>query len=175
MCSLMPPALARSMRAYFVKRGKALNVGLHIRTSSVAGFSMLAALRALRRWRRLTSRYHSEQQLIERWLAAVQGAVAESLELALELAACGNLVKGYGETSERGHRNLTAILADAGQSSRTLSATERTLRVRKARIAALDDPEGRKLAGSLGLEMPEIKAKPLRFVPRNSISASSLE
>jgi indolepyruvate ferredoxin oxidoreductase beta subunit len=173
LCSLMPTALAGKLRAYFGKRGKPMNVGLHIRTSSVAGFAMLAGLRSLRRWRRLTSRYHSEQALIERWLAAVQDAAAESLELALELAACGNLVKGYGETSERGHRNLKAILADAGQPSGTLSATERALRVRTARAAALDDPEGRKLASSLGLAMPEIKAKPLRFVPRHSISAST--
>jgi indolepyruvate ferredoxin oxidoreductase beta subunit len=173
MCSLMPPALAGRMRAYFVKRGKALNVGLHIRTSSVAGFTMLAALRSLRRWRRMTSRYHSEQQLIERWLAALRAAASGSLEVALELAACGNLVKGYGETSERGHRNLKAILADIEQASGTVSPAERALRVRKAREAALDDPEGRKLAGALGLAMPEIKAKPLRFVPRDAISASS--
>jgi indolepyruvate ferredoxin oxidoreductase beta subunit len=170
MCSLMPGPLAGRMRAYFVKRGKALNVGMHIRTSSIAGFSMLAALRALRRWRRLTSRYDNEQQLIERWLAAVHVAAAESLEVALQLASCGNLVKGYGETSERGHRNLKAILADFEQTARTVDASERARRVRMARDAALADPEGRKLAASLGLAVPEIKAKPLRFV-RNSASA----
>jgi indolepyruvate ferredoxin oxidoreductase beta subunit len=172
MCSLMPGPLAVRMRAYFVKRGKALNVGMHIRTSSIAGFSMLAALRALRRWRRLTSRYDSEQQLIERWLAAVRAAAAESLEVALQLAACGNLVKGYGETSERGHRNLTAILADFEQTAPSVDASERARRVRLAREAALADPEGRKLAASLGLAVPEIKAKPLRFV-RNPASAST--
>jgi indolepyruvate ferredoxin oxidoreductase beta subunit len=58
---------------------------------------MLCVLRSLRPLRRRTSRYAEEQAMIERWLAAVGAALRGPL--AVKLALCGNLVKGYGETN----------------------------------------------------------------------------
>ncbi|MEF7614495.1 indolepyruvate oxidoreductase subunit beta family protein [Aquincola sp. MAHUQ-54] len=163
ICSILPTGLAARLRRRYAGRAHALNVGLHMRTDTVGGFALLCVLRSLRRWRPRTSRYTIEQQAIDRWLAAVGAALPRSAELAVELALCGNLVKGYGETSERGHRNLAAILDDV-QTRGTDDAAALTERVRSARQAALADPEGRALAGSLGLPRPEPKAQPIRIV-----------
>jgi indolepyruvate ferredoxin oxidoreductase beta subunit len=161
LCSIMPTGIANWLRKRLAGREGGMNVGLHVRTDTVSGFLMLCALRSLRPLRPRTSRYASEQQMIERWLAAVQDALGRSTELAYALALCGNLVKGYGETSERGHRNLQLILDDIENAPAAADAAER---VKRAREAALADPEGRTLAASLGLPPPALVAKPVRFV-----------
>jgi len=174
LCSVLPPAPAGMVRRYFEKRGKSFNIGLHLKTNTVSGFMLLSALRSLRGWRRRSSRYRDEQRLIGEWLAAVGHAVPASLELAHEIALCGNLVKGYGETSERGHGNLKKVMFDlAAFDSQSMSAAEQAARVRAAREAALEDPEGRKLAAVLGLKAPELKAKPMRFVKKKDIAAAT--
>lgn len=161
ICSVMPTGIADRLRRRFASRAGGMNVGLHVRTHTVSGFLILCALRSLRPLRSRTSRYAVEQQMIERWLDMVQGALNHSADLAYELALCGNLVKGYGETSERGHRNLKMILSDI---ERDAYAGDAAGRVKRARDAALADPEGRSLAKSLGLQPPPLVAKPLRFV-----------
>ena len=89
------------------------------------------------------------------------------------MALCGNLVKGYGETSESGHSSLTTVLKDVeAWLSLTIekrdahSIEQAVARVRSAREAALVDPEGRALARSLGLPPPPIRAHPIRIVRR---------
>lgn len=79
--------------------------------------------------------------------------------LALEVALCGNLVKGYGETSRRGHKNLNTILAQV-----SAGATAET--VRTARVAALADPEGRQLGAAIGQPV-ERPIKIVRRLPAN--------
>jgi len=130
IASLLPPAGAAWLNAGAA--GKTWHKNLLLRTDTIRGFLMLCMLRALRPLRRRTSRYALENTAIERWLAAVDGAMRTPM--ALELALCGNLVKGYGETNRRGHRNLTAILAQA-------LAGANAGDVRTARLAALADPE----------------------------------
>lgn len=153
IASLLPPRLAAWVRKRFA--GRSLSRGLHMRTDTLAGFTVLCGLRALRPWRRRTSRYAQEQVFIERWLAAVHAALPQPV--ALELALCGNLVKGYGETSERGHRNLATILDEA---ARGADADQ----IRRARVAALADPEGQQLASALGRPPPPPVAHPIRIV-----------
>lgn len=167
VCSLLPTRLALWLRRKLAHKADKLNVGLHMRTDTVIGFAMLCGLRSLRPLRPRTSRFAAEQTMIDRWLGAVRDALARSTELAFELALCGNLVKGYGETSERGHRNLSAVLLDIEQHA-ALDTPALIQRVRSARLAALADPEGRQLAGALGLPAPEPKSHPIRIVRRQS-------
>lgn len=171
ICSLLPTRAARWLRARLAHKSHKLSIGLYMRTDTVRGFAMLCALRSLRplRWR--TSRYAFEQAMIERWLDAVRLALSLSPRLAFELALCGNLVKGYGETSERGHRNLGAVLDDMQGliASKPLGAGSLDTaadRVRSARDAALADPEGRTLARALGLPTPEARTHPIHIVRR---------
>lgn len=56
------------LRKKLAHKAHKLNVGLHVRTDTVRGFAMLCVLRSLRAWRRKTSRFASEQALIDRSL-----------------------------------------------------------------------------------------------------------
>lgn len=173
IASLLPPTAAAWLRRRFA--GRSLARGLHMRTDTLAGFLMLCALRTLRPWRLRSSRFAQEQAFIERWLASVHSALKSgpplapglAHALAHELALCGNLVKGYGDTQARGHRSLAAIL-DNLDSHPGLEITAMTERVKRARLAALADPEGRALAAALDLPKPEPTVKPIRFFPRKS-------
>ncbi|MCJ9709636.1 indolepyruvate oxidoreductase subunit beta family protein [Bordetella hinzii] len=160
-CSVLPAGLAGWLRRRLARRLGKGGVDLHVRTSTVGGFALLCLLRGLRRWRPRTERYAREQAMIERWLQAVRALLPGSPRAALELALCGNLVKGYGETSERGHRNLAAILDDAGQAG---AGEALAGRIAAARRAALADPQGQALARALDLPAPPLVEQPLRFV-----------
>ena len=147
-CSLLPariacPVLRAADRGGWRRR---LNVGLHVRTSSITGFLLLWTLARLKRLRRGMYRFREEQERIETWLARVGEAQASSVALALEAAKCANLVKGYGETHERGVRNFERTMACLAACARTLDPAA-TLRI--LREAALADPEGGKLDAAI--------------------------
>jgi indolepyruvate ferredoxin oxidoreductase beta subunit len=52
-----------------------------------------------------------ENQRIEAWLQQIQDIAPRNLALAAELAECQTLVKGYGDTHERGWLSFTRICA----------------------------------------------------------------
>ncbi len=126
---------------------------LRVGTHTVLGVLALRAVAALKGQRRRGSRYALEQQLIERWLAAVLRGTQEHWALGHELALCGRLIKGYGSTNERGKENLLHIIdhlafaVDAGGAAQT--ATSRTAAVRAARQAATADDAGTALDQTL--------------------------
>ncbi len=147
--ALLPPALSRRLVAWAEKRGlmHKLNVGLHVNSSSVTGFLMLRLLASLRPLRRMSARYAEEQALIARWLAAI--AAAPAPELALEIALCGRLIKGYGDTNRRAKANFLRIFDTLVESGTVADVQARALAVRSARVGALADPEGRGLEATL--------------------------
>ncbi len=149
VAALLPPALSKLLVAWAGKRGlmHKLNIGLNVRTSSVSGFLILRLLAALRPLRRRSARYAEEQVLIERWLRAI--AAAPDAELALEIALCGRLIKGYGDTNRRAKANFLRIFDTLVDSGALADASERAQAVRAARVGALADPEGRGLETSL--------------------------
>jgi indolepyruvate ferredoxin oxidoreductase beta subunit len=83
---------------------------MHIKTSGVSGFLLVRSLAWLRPLRPFSYRYHEEQELIERWLSLVSDAAGRDAALALEVADCARLIKGYGETHRRGRANFLAIV-----------------------------------------------------------------
>ena len=170
IAALLPRTLSRRLLAWARRRGLAqrLNVGMRIKTTSVTGFLLLRSLAWLRPLRRMGARYGDEQALIERWLAAVRGAAREPA-LALEIARCARLIKGYGETNQRGRDNFARIMDTLVESEAVSGPAERAAAIRDAREAALADPEGRGLESSLsalGIAPLPPKAKPVRFVRR---------
>ena len=60
------------------------------------------------------------------------------------------LIKGYGETHRRGKANFVAILDALVENPPTSDAGEQAKAIRKAREAALADPEGKALGQALG-------------------------
>jgi len=124
--------------------------GRQIATSSIGGFLQLYWLAGLRRWRRKTLRYSQENERIERWLELIARVVQQNYALAVEIADCQQLVKGYGETHERGAASFEAILADVRDWEQREDAAGR---VSTLRVAALADDQGIALAKALA-ELP---------------------
>jgi len=120
--------------------------GRQIRTSTVTGFLMLHTLGGLRRWRRGTLRYQEENARIEQWLGRIEGLVAVNYPLAVELARAQRLVKGYGETHERGWRNFCALVDRIDDLAQREDGAEVLARLQ---AAALADEEGEALAREL--------------------------
>ncbi|HUJ86165.1 MAG TPA: indolepyruvate oxidoreductase subunit beta family protein [Burkholderiales bacterium] len=167
VAALLPRGPSRALLRWARRRGLALrlNVGLQVKTTSVSGFLTLRSLAWLRPWRRLSARYADEQALIERWLAAIRSA-ARDPGLALEIALCGRLIKGYGDTHQRGKENFLRIMDTLVEGGALADAEACAAAVRDAREAALADPEGRRLEGSLaahGIAPLPPRAKPLKF------------
>jgi len=84
--------------------------GRQIRTTHVSGFVFLYLLGALRRFRRGTLRFQEEDARIRAWLAKLTELAPTNYALAVELARLQRLVKGYGETHERGWRNFCQLV-----------------------------------------------------------------
>jgi indolepyruvate ferredoxin oxidoreductase, beta subunit len=153
MCSILPPWIARPIIAVAERRGwiDKFHWGMEIKTNSVFGYLRFLMLAKLRRFRPRSYRYLKEQAAIEAWLALIVAAAAKSAPLALEIAECARLIKGYGDTLARGTANYAAIegqvirpvLAGALPLSRGADA------VASARMAALTDPDGESLAKCL--------------------------
>jgi indolepyruvate ferredoxin oxidoreductase beta subunit len=159
--SLLPAFLGKKLHSWAEKRGKldAYNVGMHIKTSGVLGYLLVRSLAWLKPWRPMSYRYGEEQRLIERWLGLVAEAAERDTGLALQVAECARLIKGYGETHRRGKANFLAIVDALIENPATASPAEQAAAIRKAREAALADPEGKALGVSLG--KPVVWLKPV--------------
>ena len=155
--ALLPAAWAQRLQAWDRRRVlqglQPWALPLRLGTHTVLGVLALRLVAALKGQRRRGSRYALEQQLIERWLQAVEMGTREHWALGHELAQCGRLIKGYGSTNERGKENLLHIidhLAFAADAAGLMqSAAQRTAAVRAARLAAVADDAGTALDRTL--------------------------
>ena len=172
IAAILPPLLAGRVLAWGKRRGiGALSVGIRLQTTAVHGWLALRLLAALRRFRPRSSRYRREQAAIEGWLAALSAALAsgepDAHRLAMEIAQCPRLLKGYGETWVRGQRHFEALMGSlTPRGAAAEPAGARADRLRAAREAALRDPDGRELASALGLPPPDARVYPIRIVKR---------
>jgi indolepyruvate ferredoxin oxidoreductase, alpha subunit len=152
-CSILPPWLARPVLAFAERHAKfaAAHWGMAINTASLSGFLRFYILARLRRYRPRTWRYQEEQRDIGNWLKLILRAAPLSAELAIEIAECARLIKGYGDTHKRGSDNYRVIVAQviepvlAGQ----IPVRQATDAIASARTAALLDPEGEALSKCL--------------------------
>lgn len=169
IAAILPAPLGRTLLRWSQRNKRSLNVGLHVKTNTVLGFLLMRSMAWLKPLRRSSLRYHETQPLIERWLAMISATAKQDLTLALEVAECARLVKGYGDTFARGRGNFVRILETLVEGKLELGASERATAIREARQAALADPEGRTLESSLvlrGIAPLPPKAKPLVFMKR---------
>jgi indolepyruvate ferredoxin oxidoreductase beta subunit len=142
VCDTLPAPIAEYvLRSARLKRvmGVFLSKGRNVKTTKIGGFLMLDMISRLRRWRRGTYRYKVQQRLIGEWLESVRGALGEDYDYALSLARCIEIVKGYGDTYQRGltryRTTVDAVLNSA--------LTDRAAAVRRLHTAALADEKGR--------------------------------
>jgi indolepyruvate ferredoxin oxidoreductase beta subunit len=153
-CSILPPSLARRILALAERHpslGRA-HWGMEVNSISVSGFLRFFVLAKLRRLRPRTYRFQEEQRAIEAWLALIAQAAPVSAELALEIAECARLIKGYGDTHKRGSANYRLIEEQVIRPAlaRHMAPRQAVDAIASARTAALLDPEGEALTKCLG-------------------------
>jgi len=146
MCSILPPWPARGILALAERRGwlDRVHWAMEVNTASVSGFLRFWLLAKLRFWRPRSYRYGQEQQAIDAWLGHVAEAARLSVDLALDVAECARLIKGYGDTWKRGSANYRLIEARIIQPALAGGIPPRQAvdALASARTAALADPDG---------------------------------
>ncbi len=145
IADILPAALGRSlMNAKWMQHviERYARGGQIVQTTSLRGFLKLYVMAEFRRCRRSSLRFQREHSAIHTWLALLPTIAADDYALAVEVAECPRLLKGYGDTHTRGERSYNLVInalkalrgrQDAAQQLRTL------------REAALADDTGEKL------------------------------
>ncbi|UVW36072.1 indolepyruvate oxidoreductase subunit beta family protein [SAR92 clade bacterium H455] len=136
ICAILPAPLGRAIIGSKLGR-KALNLvsgAKKLKTNTLTIYFSLRFLAMLRRFRRSSLGYHHEHSMINNWLDAIRLSAGSDRALAIEVAECGRIVKGYGSTRERTSEQNTAIVA-AYNDHRHLSADD----IKALRDAALED------------------------------------
>jgi indolepyruvate ferredoxin oxidoreductase beta subunit len=150
-CQILPPRLAQRVLALAERRGWRPHFGMEIESTSLSGYLRFWALAKLRRLRPRGHRYAQEQAAIAAWLALVVEAAHLSADVAIEVAECARLIKGYGDTWQRGSANYQTIEAQVIRPALAgrIPLAQATDAIASARTAALVDPEGEGLAKCL--------------------------
>lgn len=154
ICETMPSWLGRRLLASDRMRnllGRFTRKGRKISTSKLGGFLLLYFIASLRRWRRHTLRYAVEDARITEWLAQIKTMAERDYDSAVAMTECQRLIKGYGDTHERGWRSFTAILETVQKlpDEKLNSALIRTLNK-----AALADVNGTELEKTITETVP---------------------
>jgi indolepyruvate ferredoxin oxidoreductase beta subunit len=153
ICETLPTSLGRWLMNSGTPRWlveRLTRKGRELNTSSLSGYLMLRGVAWAGRWRRSTLRYAQENQRIEDWLQTITEIASRQPELAVEVAQCQRLVKGYSDTHERGLRNYDSVMEALHRAGATLSPAI----LREWRDAALADEHGHKLQAALARHTP---------------------
>src|SRR5258707_9310293 len=109
----LPAALGRWLLRTPWARGvvdRATRKGRIVKTTSIGGFLLLYALAKLKPLRRSSLRFASEQAGLANWLNLVAATARADYPLAVQIARMRSLVKGYGETHERGQAKFGKLV-----------------------------------------------------------------
>ncbi len=146
VCAMLPVGLASAILNSRIMFGfvNFFMGGRKLRTDTVSMFALLTLLAKMRRFRRGSLGYLQEQTRIGHWLEAVRVLASHDQEAAIELAACGRLIKGYGDTRHRTTLQMSKIVqriqnvADTNGNRSWPSAAE-LVRLREAAFAGDDN------------------------------------
>jgi indolepyruvate ferredoxin oxidoreductase beta subunit len=134
-CDTLPDAIGRAILGSPGWRkllGPLFSRGRNLTTTSISGFLFLHGIAKLKRFRRGSHRFVRQQKFIRDWLQRIGKLAGEDYDHALAVARCIELVKGYGDTYERGLTRYEAIMAVADSAAA----------VERLRQAALADEQG---------------------------------
>ena len=157
ICDTLPASLGRWLARSGLPRRmveRLASKGRVVKTTSLRGFLLLYGLAGLRRWRRGTLRYAVENERIEHWLARIETAARINPQLAVEVASCQRLVKGYGDTHERGWRNFETLMTALDRAGAAMAPAA----LRELRDAALRDEHGEQLRAMLARRAAPMEA-----------------
>jgi len=113
--------------------------GRRVTTTHLPGYLLLHSITKLKRGRRRSYRFKLESERIQLWITNVKDAAKFDYESACEIAGLQRLVKGYGDTHERGLYNAALILGAYGDFKNESGADKK---LQKLKAAALKDEEG---------------------------------
>ena len=130
--------------------GRFMREGRVVRSSTLRGFLLLYFISSLKPLRPGSLRFARETQAMAAWLESVRSLAQRDYALACEVARCQTLIKGYGDTHDRGSRNFASIMALLPK----LQGGQATAQVSQLRKAALADDSGQALA----LELSALQA-----------------
>lgn len=137
---LMKSSWAGSLLARRTREGRV------VRTTSLGGFLLLYAVFGMRAWRQRSLRYERETRGMLEWLDLLARTAPVDYALACELAECPRLIKGYGDTFERGLARYRQIIEHLPLLPVGPNAAST---VRSWREAALADDTGERLKALL--------------------------
>jgi indolepyruvate ferredoxin oxidoreductase beta subunit len=126
---LLGSGIARRAIAWVTGKGTVLE------TTSLFGFARLYFLASLRPSRRRSLRFRIEHAKIADWLARIPPLARTNYALAVEVAQCPRLVKGYGETHERGSRKFDDVMRAISELETQADAAPRLRSLREAALA----------------------------------------
>ncbi len=145
VCDTLPAAVGgKMMTSPRLKRLFApfFRRGINITTNKIGGYLLLAGLARMKRWRRRTYRYIQQKKFVGAWIEAVNDAVADDYSYALALVEIIEIVRGYGDTYERGRSRFER----ARQFAQSVHAERRADVLRSLHKAALADEDGARFA-----------------------------
>ena len=137
---LLATGWARHLVERFTKSGKV------VKTTSVRGFLLLYLVASLKPLRPRSLRFAAEQSAIDQWLGVVRETAKSDVALAAEVAEARNLVRGYGDTHERGRERFAALMSVLPQ---VTSLPEPAARFAALRKAAQADESGAELTRAI--------------------------
>jgi indolepyruvate ferredoxin oxidoreductase beta subunit len=179
LAALLPQSLANRLlrwdRARVANGQAPWSMPLKVARHALWGMASLRLLASLRVLRPLGSRYATEQALIEEWLSGIEATTRQSPALGLELARCGQLIKGYGSTNERGKDNLLHILRHVCGQTSQVPVAEQAEAVARIRQAALQDEAGQALDQALlqhGAPARPVKEQPVLWMKNPRLQKS---
>jgi len=140
---LLATPWARQLVERFTKSGKV------VKTTSLRGFLLLYLVASLKPLRPRSLRFGVEQAAIDQWLGVVRDTAKSDPALAAEAAEARNLVRGYGDTHERGRERFDALMAVLPQVSHMPDAAARFAALRKAANAEESGAEPTRAIGAL--------------------------
>ncbi|WP_300303265.1 indolepyruvate oxidoreductase subunit beta family protein [Ferrovibrio sp.] len=145
----MPAALGawiESKPKLFQWLDKLVNRGRRVQTGTVFWFMTLYLVSALKPIRRRLLRHRNEQLHIANWLQVAHDVVWTDYDLAVEVLATRQLVKGYSDTHARGNSKFDKLMAIVPF---LVGKPDASGWLRRLRTAALADEDGKALDGSI--------------------------
>jgi indolepyruvate ferredoxin oxidoreductase beta subunit len=163
---LLRPGFARRAIARLTRSGKV------VKTTSVGGFLLLFCVASLKRFRRGSLRFAEEARGIDEWLATIVRLAPADYALAAEVAEARTLLKGYGDTRQRGQQRFARLMDLVPALSVDATGAATFARLRKA---ALADEEGVALARALAELRLDRPAGSEAVAPRAAPSRTAAE
>jgi len=141
---ILPAGLGRMMAASSIGKkilSPLFSKGRIIRPKTVLGYLLLRSVAKLRFMRRKSLRYHTENKRILAWLEMIRKYAPENPALALEIAKCPRLIKGYGDTHARGINRFSRIMAYVEMNDSDPNIAEKVAELRDAALLSADGAE----------------------------------